>query len=213
MSCSSTRCAHWEATKHILHYLKGTSEFGLTLGRLDARLEAYVDADWASQPHRHSMSGYVVLLNGGPVAWSTHKQPLIALSTAKAEYIALTTVAHKVLYLQLLIDELYAVDEIPTPIYCNNQAAIALTSNGKFHSHTKHINLHYHFVCSHIKDGMFTLQYCPMDDNIADAFTKALAHPHLQKLCSLMSLDCTRGGVLNSDASDDRPGGTEEMSE
>jgi hypothetical protein len=45
------RHAHWEATKCVLCDLKGTSEFGLTLGSSEARLEAYIDTDWASQPH------------------------------------------------------------------------------------------------------------------------------------------------------------------
>lgn len=42
---------HWEAVKRVLRYLKGTSGFGLTLGGTEARLEAYVDTDWASQAH------------------------------------------------------------------------------------------------------------------------------------------------------------------
>jgi hypothetical protein len=48
--CSPGR-AHWEATKRVLRYLKGTADFELTLGSTDGGLEAYVDADWASQPH------------------------------------------------------------------------------------------------------------------------------------------------------------------
>lgn len=146
------------------------------------------------------MSGYVVLLNGRPVAWSARKQPLIALSTAEAEYIALTTVARKVLYLQLLLQELYREEPVPTPIYCDNQAAIALASNSKFQSHTKHINLRYHFIWSHVKNGTFSLVYCPSEDNIADALTKPLACPCMQKLRMMMSLeDCARGGVLKSE--------------
>lgn len=95
-------------------------------------MEAFVDADLVSQPHRHSMSGYVVFLNRGPVVWTARKQPLIALSTAEAEYIALTSVARELLYLQLLIGELYEAPSLPTPIFCDNQAAIALASTGKF---------------------------------------------------------------------------------
>lgn len=83
----------------MLRYFKGTSTYELTLGGTEGGLEVYVDADWASQAHRHSMSGYLVLLNGGPVVWSMHKQPLIALSMAEAKYIALMTVAYEVLYL------------------------------------------------------------------------------------------------------------------
>jgi hypothetical protein len=39
--------------------------------------------------------GYIAMLDGGPVTWSSQKQPIIALSMAKAEYITLTTVGHK----------------------------------------------------------------------------------------------------------------------
>jgi hypothetical protein len=195
--------AHWEAAKRVMRYLKGTADYGITLSTTDAGLEAYVDADWASQPHRHSMSGYVVLLNGGPVAWSSRKQPIIALSTAEAEYIALTTVVREVLYLQLLINELYEPMDLPTPVYCDNQAAIAIATNNKFHSRTKHIDLRYHFVRAHVKNGTFDLRYCPTEDNIADAFTKALPRPRLQKLRALMSLGVghARGGVLGSEES------------
>jgi len=123
---------HWEATKRALCYLKGTGDFELTLGSTDGGLEAFVDADWASQPHRYSMSGYVVLLNGGLVACSAWKQPLILLSTAEVEYIALTSVIRELLYLQLLIGELYEPVPHPIPVFCDNQAAIVLASNGKF---------------------------------------------------------------------------------
>ena len=192
--------AHWEAVKQVIRYLKATKDAKLTLGSTDAGLEAYVDSDWASQPHRHSISGYVVLLNGGPVAWSARKQPLIALSTAEAEYIALTSVAREVLYLQLLIGELYDPIDEPTPVNCDNQAAIALATNNKFQSRTKHIDLRYHFVRAHVRNGVFDLRYCPTDENIADAFTKALARPRFQNLRLKMSLDTARGGVLDGDA-------------
>jgi hypothetical protein len=81
-------------------------------------------------------------------------------------------------------------------VFCDNQAAIALASNGKFQSRTKHIDLRYHFVRSHVKNGTFKLFYCPSEDNIADAFTKALPRPRLQKLRTMMSVACARGGVL-----------------
>jgi hypothetical protein len=62
--------AHWEATRRALRYLKGIADLELTMGTTDKGLQTFVNADWASQPHRHSISGYIVLLNGGPVTWS-----------------------------------------------------------------------------------------------------------------------------------------------
>src|ERR1700709_1060237 len=105
---------HWEAAKRIICYLKGTKDLKLTLSTSKGGLEAYIDTDWASQPHRHSMSGYVVLLHGSPIAWSAQKQSLIALSTAEAEYIALTSIAREVLHLQSLLDKLYEAPALPT---------------------------------------------------------------------------------------------------
>jgi hypothetical protein len=137
---------HWEAVKDVIRYLKGMADLTLMLGGSDKGLEAYVDADWASQPHRHSMSGYTVLLHSSPVAWSAQKQTIIALSTAEAEHIALTAVMCEILYLQALIAELYEPVIPPIPIYCNNQGAVALATNNKFHTCTKHIDIRYHYV-------------------------------------------------------------------
>jgi hypothetical protein len=117
---------HWEAVKNTIHYLKGMADLTLMLGGSANGLEAYVNANWASQPHRHSMLGYTVLLHSSPIAWSTQKETIIALSTAEVEYIALTVVMHEILYFQALIAELYEPFIPPISIYCNNQGAIAL---------------------------------------------------------------------------------------
>jgi hypothetical protein len=168
---------HCEAVKDVIRYLKGTVDLTLTLGGSDKGLKAYANADWASQPHRHLMSSYTVLLHSSPVAWSTRKQTIIALSTAKAEYIALTMVMHKILYFQALIAELYEPVIPPILVYCDNQGALALATNNKFHAHTKHINIQYHYVRYMVRSVLLDLQYCPMEDNIADIFTKALPRP------------------------------------
>jgi hypothetical protein len=144
------------------------------------------------------MSGYTILLHSSPVAWSTQKQTIIALSTAKAEYIALTVVMHEILYLQALIVELYELIIPPIPVYCDNQGAIALATNNKFHAWTKHIDLQYHYVRSLVQSGLLNLQYCPTEDNIVDIFTKALPRPQLTKLRAGLGLDTARRGVLDS---------------
>ena len=79
---------HWEALKHVFRYLKGTKDLKLIIGGLQGGLEAFSDTDWASQEHRHSISGYVFTIDGGMVSWSLKKQPIVALSMTEAEYIA-----------------------------------------------------------------------------------------------------------------------------
>ena len=67
------RRAHWQAAQRVLKYLKGTADFGLMYGLADGvgmpagKPMGYTDADFASQEHRHSVSGYAFLMHGGAV--------------------------------------------------------------------------------------------------------------------------------------------------
>ncbi len=115
---------HWEAVKHILHYLSGTKDFVLTYGDECHDLIGYTDADGTTQEHRHAISGHTFLINGGAVSWSSKKQELITLSTAEAEYVAVTHAAKEALWLQRLVFELFPSLEAPTVLYCDNQAAL-----------------------------------------------------------------------------------------
>ena len=45
------------------------------------------------QEDRKSTSGYLFQMAGGPVSWKSRKQDSVALSTAEAEYIALSSAA------------------------------------------------------------------------------------------------------------------------
>jgi len=53
-------------------------------------LIGYTDAEGASQPHCHVISGYTFLLEGGAVSWSSKKQSLVMASITEAEYVAAT---------------------------------------------------------------------------------------------------------------------------
>ena len=82
------RPIHWTAVKHIFRYLKGTRTLGLTYGGSNEELNndelnIYCDADWASDAGRKSISGYIITLSGGAVAWSSKKQSMVALSTTE----------------------------------------------------------------------------------------------------------------------------------
>ena len=53
---------HWEAVKHILKYLKGTSSRCLRFGNSDASIIGYMDSDYGGcADTRRSTSGYIFL--------------------------------------------------------------------------------------------------------------------------------------------------------
>ena len=122
-------CIHWQAVKRIFHYLLGTKDWRLVYGITDQGLEGYTDADGSSQEHRHVISGCTYLINGGAISWSSKKQELITLSTAKSEYVAATYAAKEALWLRHIIGEVFQPLTKPITLYSDLQSAIALTKD------------------------------------------------------------------------------------
>ncbi|GJW57616.1 hypothetical protein Tco_0104347 [Tanacetum coccineum] len=83
---------HLEAIKRVFWYLKGTINMGLWYPKDNAMsLTAYADADHAGcQDSRRSTSGSAQFLRDRLVSWSSKKQRSTAISTTKAEYIAMS---------------------------------------------------------------------------------------------------------------------------
>jgi hypothetical protein len=187
--------AHWKALKRVIGYLYTTRDYWLTFGGADATLEGFSDADWASQPHRHSISGYAFQIGKGVVSWSSKKQSIVALSSTELEYIAQThrDTVKKLMWLRAFLGELAApFVELTTP-HCDNQGAIALSKDNKFHARTKHIDIHYHYIREAIENKNILMQYIPTDDNIADIFTKALPKLKFNKFIKLLGLGSLEG--------------------
>ena len=86
---------HLQAAKRVLRYLKGTTGFGIFYKKGgDDKLVAYTDSDYVGDlEERKSTLGYVFLLSSGAVSWSSRKQPVVSLSTTKAEFIAAASCA------------------------------------------------------------------------------------------------------------------------
>jgi len=92
----------------------------------------YTDADYGSSGHRKSISGYVNLLAGGAISWSSKKQGVTATSTAEAEYVAATHAAKQVLWQRSLFRELGFQIPDTSIIYSDSQAAIAISKIQNF---------------------------------------------------------------------------------
>lgn len=70
-------------------------------------VQQYSDFDWAgNKKNRKSTTGFIFILNKGPVSWYSIKQVIVVLSLTEAKYIALTLIAKKVIWLHLLFIKL-----------------------------------------------------------------------------------------------------------
>lgn len=122
---------------------------------------------------------------GGAISWKSSKQTCVALSTAKAEYIALSAAVQEALWLQQLSSDLRDEKIQETIIFEDNQSTISLAKNHHLHGRTKHIDIKYHFIRDMVEAGRIELSYCPTENNIADRLTKGLPTKQFEKLCKL----------------------------
>ena len=181
---------HYSMAKHLLRYLKGAPDTGLcyTKGTGTATFHGYCDADWGGSEDRKSTSGYVFLLNGAPISWSSKRQPTVALSSTEAEYIAATQATKEAIWLRRLFKDLGHPQNEPTTIYEDNQGCIQLAKNPIHHQRTKHIDIQMHFIREKIDSNEVTLTYCGTQDQLADIFTKALPRVKFEDIRSRIGL-------------------------
>ena len=161
--CASPTKEHWTAVKRILRYLNGSRQLGLLYraNTLNEEITGFSDADWAGDVgDRKSTSGYVFLLGGAAVSWKSAKQTTVALSTAEAEYIALSTASQEAMWLQQLMSDLSKKFLQETIIYEDNQSTICLAKTQAVHGRTKHIDIKYHFIRDLVEAGKIKLIYC-----------------------------------------------------
>jgi len=52
---------------------------------------------------------------------------------------------------------------------------MCFAENPVFHAHSKHIDIHHHFVCERLASNEVILNHCASEENVADMFTKPLA--------------------------------------
>ena len=118
---------HCIAVKRIFCYLQGTHNYNLLYGK-NNNSRAYSEGDWGSGHDRKSVGGFVFLLNGGTMSWTSKKQWSISLSTTEAEYRAMIQATKEIIWLQIVLDEIRAFKHLEemSQLHADNQGAIAI---------------------------------------------------------------------------------------
>lgn len=187
--------------KQMIRYLNGSRKLGITFGKVRDTLprayNLYTDATWATEEDRLSFGGWVIHRYGGAIAWSAQRQKSIALSSMEAEIMAASDGAREVMWMELLVTDLAErVDGIepyiPT-LYCDNQGAVDLLLDTKFHQKAKHIEVRYFFLRKElIQRNPLVIQHIPGVDQPADMLTKQLGTVEFRRhMGTLGEYSCT----------------------
>jgi len=153
---------HLVATKRVLRYLKGTTEFEIFYKKGgNQELFGYTDNDYAGDlDDRKSTSRYVFLLSLVVVSWSSKKQPIVSLSTIEAEFIGAASCACQAIWLKRVLEKLFKMQNKTTVIHYDNSSSIKLSKNPIMHGRCKHIDVFFHFLRDLTKAGTIEMKYC-----------------------------------------------------
>ncbi|KAI1003364.1 hypothetical protein K3495_g4845 [Podosphaera aphanis] len=166
-SCPVNR--HWNSVCRALRYLKCSIDNCTTynfepyfteLSEIE-KLSIYSDSDFAGDVvSRRSVSGYIVMLGGGPVS----KQAV---------------------WVNRLFTEFFVVDKFVENagilMFSDNQSALSI-AGGTNSAKTKHIDISYHFVRDCVRGKKINIKYIPTAKMLADLLTKPLSHTKAKPL-------------------------------
>ena len=166
---------HWDAVKWVLRYMKGTKEHKLVFRKNgNFKVEDFCDADFSADlDKRRSISGYVFSAGGNVIGWMSCLQPVVALSTTEAEYMALVEAIKEPIWLRGLSEEM-GFEKDSVKIWCDSQSAMCLAKNNVHHERIKHVSRKLHFIRDIIEKGEVTVEKIHTSKNLADILTKGI---------------------------------------
>nr|GEV99230.1 retrovirus-related Pol polyprotein from transposon TNT 1-94 [Tanacetum cinerariifolium] len=146
------------------------------------------------QDTRQSTSGSMKLLGDRLGSWSSKRQKSVAISSTKAEYIALSGCS-QVLWMRSQLTD-YGLGFNKIPMYYDNKRTIALCCNNVQHSQSKHIDIKFYFIKEQVENGLVELYFVNTKYQLADIFTKALCRERIEFLINKLRMRSFTHGTL-----------------
>ena len=176
---------HFRALRNIMRYASHTADHGLLFsssGKSPTEpwdIDGHVDSDWANcKASRRSRTGWLIRLNGDLICFGSKLQSAVALSSAEAEYMALSMIVKMLLWIVNIIEGIPGqFIRRPIPIYEDNKPCINLANNHAASKYTRHIGIAHHFLREHCHGGnkTFKLVWTDSKHQLANGMTKPLA--------------------------------------
>jgi hypothetical protein len=172
------RQRHMQAARHCISYLLSTRTLGITYtAEAGSVLQAYTDSDFQNCKSSKSISGLIFMLAGGPIHWQSKRQDRVTNSTCEAEAQALITCAQHVCYMRDFLEEIGLMQTSPTPVLCDNQATVDLSTDPVSHHRTKQLRKAMHYVRELRERRVISPTLVGTQSQLADFLTKH-CRPH-----------------------------------
>jgi len=138
----------WKVAKHVLRYLRGTTQFGLWYKNTEGlKLQGFKDTYWARIPSdRKRTSGGIFSIGLATVSWYSKKQRSVPFSSTEANYMDASQATCEDIWMRKILIGLFGQKMHPTVIYYDSQSCIKLSENPVFLNWFKHIDTRYHHL-------------------------------------------------------------------
>jgi len=189
--CSNSNQTHVALITWIFKYIKNTLKVSINFeGSIELEVVRYSDADYNDAvDDRCSTEAWLFLLAEESIFWSVKRQTTSAMSTCEAEYMTLSEIKKKALWLRYIMMNLRLLSfEILTLVWADNKGAIALGENSKFHRKTKHIESKWHWIRSFIEREILLVKFISTISMTVDDLTKILTSKTFRDFRSIMSM-------------------------
>jgi hypothetical protein len=133
-------------------------------------------------PSRKSTYCYLLFCNNAVFSWKSAVAPILALSTAEAEMIALCCAGQEIAFCRKLANELGFWQLTPTTIYEDNLGAKAIAETGYFKGRSKHYQLRWQWITRMINCGAIVVVGIRRSKQLADIGTAPRAAPQLESM-------------------------------
>lgn len=161
--------------------MRNTRDLGLTYTGKEEGAKMFVDASFASdKKDRKSMTGYVVKIFGDSVIWKSKKQSCVSISSAEAEYVALSVGAKELIALVDLVERTTG-DLKQTPVVFEDNRSTICLAKSKEVGRLRHVDVSYHHVKWLVESGRIDLQWINSESQIADFLTKPLKRESFER--------------------------------
>jgi hypothetical protein len=99
---------HWNEVKHVLRYLRGTTDMRLFYSKCsNSQLVGYADAGFLSDPYKgRSQTGYLFACGSIAISWRSIKQTLVPTSSNHLKIIAIHEASRECIWLKSLIQHI-----------------------------------------------------------------------------------------------------------
>nr|GEY82656.1 hypothetical protein [Tanacetum cinerariifolium] len=160
-------------------------------------LTAFLDADHAGGiDSRKSTSGGIQFLGDKLVSWMSKKHNCTAMSSAEAEYVALSTSCAQIMWMRTQLQD-YGFNYNKIPLCCDSQSAIAISCNPVQHSHTKHIHTRYHFIKEQVENENSSNTITTVLPTKEPEYSLSMGYKHLSTIPEMESNRVTKSSAKN----------------